>query len=203
MRINLPNQITLGRLVLSIACLALLHQYDVHMRPAHHWMLQAAFWLFIVAGISDILDGYLARKHNQITSFGRVLDPFVDKTLVCGAFILLLGNGFYDNVRNNVTGLSAWMVVVIVGRELLVTSLRGFSEAKGTPFAANLWGKTKMVVQCITIPLILKTVDEWRDIPWIITWRNGMIWLTIAVTLASVFPYLLAARASISETARE
>ena len=203
MRINLPNQITLGRFVLSIACLALLHQYDVRMRPANNWMLQAAFWLFIVAAISDILDGYLARKHNQITSFGRVLDPFVDKTLVCGAFILFLGSGFHDDARTNVTGLAAWMVVVIVGRELLVTSLRGFSEAKGTPFAANLWGKTKMVVQCITIPLILKTVDDWRDIPIAITCRTGMIWLTLAVTLASVFAYLLAARESLSEAARE
>jgi CDP-diacylglycerol--glycerol-3-phosphate 3-phosphatidyltransferase len=203
MRINLPNQITLGRFVLAIVCLALLHQYDFRAADSKGWMLDAAFWLFIVAALSDILDGYLARKHNQITSFGRILDPFVDKTLVCGAFILLLGEGFHDRTCTNVTGLSAWMVVVIVGRELLVTSLRGFSESRGTPFAANYWGKCKMLVQSITIPLIIKTIDDWRDIPWIMTSRTVMIWLTVGITLASVFAYLLAARKSITESASE
>ena len=164
MRMNLPNQITVGRFFLSIVCLLLLAGYDESRRVEQLWMLDTAFYLFIVAAVSDILDGYLARRQNQVTAFGRILDPFVDKILVCGGFILLLGPGFDDPRGASLTGMSAWMVVVIVARELLVSGLRGFSESAGKPYAANSWGKVKMVVLSATIPLIIQTVGRWRDI---------------------------------------
>src|SRR5206468_3179704 len=99
--------------------------------------------------ISDIIDGYLARLQNQVTSFGRVLDPFVDKVLVGGAFILLSGPNFINTNGVHVSGVEPWMVVLIIGRELLVTSLRGVSESQGRQYAASLHGKIKMVVQCV------------------------------------------------------
>ncbi|MEK6644941.1 MAG: CDP-diacylglycerol--glycerol-3-phosphate 3-phosphatidyltransferase [Planctomycetota bacterium] len=199
---NLPNQITIGRFFLAIIFLGGLSTFSWHTRAQQLWLLDAAFWIFIVAALSDILDGYLARKQNQVTSFGRILDPFVDKALVCGAFILLLDAGFTDESGQNVAGLSGWMVVLIVARELLVSGLRGFSESKGTPYAANYWGKAKMLVQCITVPIILKTVGSWRDIPWIMSCRTIMIWLTVAVTALSVVSYLVASREALAERAR-
>ncbi|HKQ47658.1 MAG TPA: CDP-diacylglycerol--glycerol-3-phosphate 3-phosphatidyltransferase [Phycisphaerae bacterium] len=202
MRMNLPNQITVGRFFLSIICLLLLAAYDDTRRGEHLWMLDTAFYLFIIAAVSDILDGYLARRQNQVTAFGRILDPFVDKILVCGGFILLLSSGFDDSNGTSVTGVAAWMVVVIVARELLVSGLRGFSESAGRPYAANYWGKVKMVVQCATVPLIIQTVGRWRDIEWIMIWRTVMIWLTVVVTVASVVSYLAASRDALAEQSR-
>lgn len=199
---NLPNQITIGRFFLSIIFLVGLATFSWKTRADQLWLLDAAFWIFIVAALTDILDGYLARKQNQVTSFGRILDPFVDKALVCGAFILLLGTGFIDEKGQNVTGLSGWMVVIIVSREMLVSGLRGFSESKGTPYAANYWGKAKMLVQCVTIPVIIKSVGSWREVPWVMTSRTIMIWLTVGVTVASVVSYLIASREALSERAR-
>jgi len=199
---NLPNQITVGRLLLTIVFLLLLISFDWRTREQQVWLLDVAFWIFIIAALSDILDGYLARKQNQVTSFGRILDPFVDKSLICGGFILLLGTGFIDDHGASVTGLAGWMVVVIVARELMVSGLRGFSESKGTPYASNYWGKAKMVIQSCTIPLIIKSVGGWRDVAWIMTWRTIMIWLTVVVTAASVVAYLAASREALAERAR-
>lgn len=199
---NLPNQITVGRLFLTIIFLSALSFFDWRTRSAQLWILDLAFWIFIVAAVSDFLDGYLARKQNQVTSFGRVLDPFVDKSLVCGGFILLLGGGFVDESGHSVTGLAAWMVVLIVARELMVSGLRGFSEAKGKPYASNYWGKSKMVIQSCTIPIIIKTVGSWRDIAWVMTSRTVMIWLSVIVTALSVVAYLSASREVLSERSR-
>lgn len=203
MRMNLPNQITTGRLLLSLVFLYLLASFDWAHRPERLWMLELAFWIFIACALADILDGYLARRQNQVTSFGRIIDPFADKILVCGGFILLLGGGYRLPDGNSAAGISAWMVVIIIARELLVSSLRGFSEAAGKPFAANYWGKAKMLVQSLTVPLIIKTVGDWRDVTWIMSFRTVMIWLTLAVTVASVGSYLMASRASLLEQSRD
>src|SRR5262245_59811130 len=104
-RMNLPNQITVARLFISVIFLWLLSYFDWRHREEQYWMIDLAFWLFIIAAVSDILDGYLARRQNQVTSFGRILDPFVDKILVCGGFILLLGRNFVDEQGVMTTGL--------------------------------------------------------------------------------------------------
>lgn len=199
---NVPNQITTGRLLLSVVFLWLLSQFQWTHRIEQQWIIEWAFWIFIVCAVGDIVDGYLARRNNQITSFGRVFDPFADKILVCGGFILLLGDGFVNAQGEFVTGLTAWMVVIIVGRELLISSLRGFSEASGKPYAANWWGKVKMVIQSITVPWIIRTLGPARDVPWLMTARDILIWTTIAVTVLSVGSYLSASRAALMEKSR-
>ena len=151
--LNLPNQITVSRLVLAIVFFVLLSQYS--QRDPRPTMLDVAALIFIVAAVTDILDGYLARKRGEVTALGRVLDPLVDKVLVCGAFILFAGRPFVDASGHNVTEVSAWMVVVIVGRELLVTGLRGFNESLGISFGASVYGKLKMWMQSIAAPAIL------------------------------------------------
>ncbi len=202
MRVNLPNQITIGRFILSIVFLILLAGFDFNHRDRDMWMLDVGFTLFVIAAATDYLDGYLARKHNQVTSFGRILDPFVDKILIVGGFVLLLGHGFRDEHGTDVTGLQAWMVVLIIARELLVSSLRGFSEAQGRAYGANWWGKAKMVLQSITLGWLVMSVGRLRDIDWVMAGRPVAIWVTIGFTGLSVVAYLSASREALLEQSR-
>ena len=195
MRVNLPNQITIGRLFLSIGFVALLSQYQFSGAPSRTLDVCAA--IFVLAALTDWLDGYLARRNNQVTALGRVLDPFVDKILVCGAFVLLSGPGFVNAEGVNVTGVAPWMVVVIIGRELLVSGLRGFSESQGQSFAASFYGKAKMVVQSTTAPAIILIVAHPGHMlsgPGVGWATPALAWLTVIVTLASLVAYLIRAR---------
>jgi CDP-diacylglycerol--glycerol-3-phosphate 3-phosphatidyltransferase len=132
---NLPNQLTLMRLLLAVVLFVMI---DL----GHFW---TAFVLFVVAGGTDWLDGYFARKYGLVTTLGRMLDPFVDKVIVCGTYVYLVS---IPELTQIPWGLRAWMVVVIVGREMLVTALRSFLEERGSDFSANMLGKIKMVLQC-------------------------------------------------------
>src|SRR5437870_2176200 len=131
---NVPNQLTAARLVLSIVLFILI-------------AFQAWFWsvaVFAVAAITDWLDGYLARKQGLTSALGRVFDPLVDKILICGAYIFLLGIG-------GGSGLMPWMVTVVVARELIITGLRGYLENRAVSFGADWLGKLKMVLQCAAL----------------------------------------------------
>lgn len=200
--LNIPNQITIARFVLAIVFFVLLSQYSQHAPRAG--LLDVATVLFIVAAVSDFFDGYLARKWGQITALGRVLDPLVDKVLVCGAFILLAGPGFVDETGHNVTEVRAWMVVLIVGREMLVTGLRGFNESIGMAFGASIHGKLKMWMQSIAVPVILFIVAHERTLDWVVAPRTiklALVWLTVAVTALSMVSYLLRSRHLLEESA--
>ena len=198
MKINLPNQITIARLFVAIIFFVCLAQYETRS-PSAKWLLDVSAGLFFIAAMSDIVDGYLARKHNQVTSFGRVIDPFVDKILVIGAYIFLAGDGFLDVNQNRTSDVSGWMVVVILGRELLVTSLRGATEADGQSFAANVYGKMKMLLQSTTVIWVLLTVAHPDWIPICTTLRPYLVYLTVIVTFLSAIPYLRMARGILSE----
>ena len=200
MKINLPNQITIGRLFLAVIFFVCLVQYDAKAPKA--WLMDLSAALFIIAALTDIVDGYLARKHNQVTSFGRVIDPFVDKILVLGAYIFLAGEGFIDPSGRKVTDIALWMVVVILGRELLVTSLRGVTEAAGTAFGANFHGKAKMALQSFTVGWILFTVAHPESLAFAARLRLPLIYLMVIVTVLSGISYLHAARTLLSETSR-
>jgi CDP-diacylglycerol---glycerol-3-phosphate 3-phosphatidyltransferase len=139
---NLPNQLTFLRLILSAVLFGFI---------ACGWYM-TSMWMFIVAAGTDWLDGYYARKYGQVTTLGRILDPFADKVIVCGTFIFLMAVPVMTEVP---WGLRAWMVVVIVGRELLVTALRSFIEDRGSDFSAKMSGKLKMVLQCIAAGVCL------------------------------------------------
>ncbi len=199
--LNLPNQITIARLGLAIIFVVLLSQYSqVEPKP---WMLDLAATIFILAAVTDILDGYLARKRGQVTALGRVLDPLVDKVLVCGAFILFAGQPFVDATGHNVTEVRAWMVVLIVGRELLVTGLRGFNESIGKSFGASLYGKLKMWMQSVAAPAILLIIAHeeawgWSEAAgWI---KTILVWLTVIVTALSTAVYLFRSRYILEES---
>ncbi|MCE5302481.1 MAG: CDP-diacylglycerol--glycerol-3-phosphate 3-phosphatidyltransferase [Planctomycetaceae bacterium] len=133
---NLPNQLTFLRLILSVVMFCFM--------AGEYYMTSLV--LFAVAAGTDWLDGYFARKYEQVTTLGRILDPFADKVIVCGTFIFL---GAVPAMAEVAWGLRAWMVVVIVGRELLVTAIRSFLEDRGSDFSAKMSGKLKMVLQCL------------------------------------------------------
>jgi CDP-diacylglycerol--glycerol-3-phosphate 3-phosphatidyltransferase len=197
---HVPNIITAGRLVLAAVFFVLLSYYQ-HEGRGDPYLLNVAFLIYVIALFSDFLDGYLARKWKVEGAFGRVVDPFVDKVLVLGTFIFFAGKNFViqeektKQVLMTITGVVPWMVVLILSRELLVTSLRGISESGGANFAAAFSGKLKMVFQSVTILVILIYVNYFQrmggNAELYARWtRNGCIWLTIAITLISGVSYV-------------
>ena len=187
---NVPNKISAARLLLSFVFFALL--------PLQlYW---AALVVFVIAAGTDWLDGWYARKYNMVTKLGRVLDPFCDKILICGAYILIaveMDAGFPWYAK-----IAGWMAVVVVGRELLVTVLRSMIEGAGGDFSAKWAGKLKMGFQCVAVgaclvALALKKTQVEPATAEIPTWLNivliGSIWLSIYSTLQSGWGYCVAA----------
>ncbi|HKD38388.1 MAG TPA: CDP-diacylglycerol--glycerol-3-phosphate 3-phosphatidyltransferase [Pirellulales bacterium] len=174
---NVPNQLTSIRLVLAIVLFGLV--------PYEHYL--AAMWVFIVAAGTDWIDGFYARRYNQVTTLGRILDPFVDKIIICGTFISLAG---IDG-----SGIARWMAVVVVGRELLVTALRSFLEQQGADFSATLSGKLKMVLQCIAVVLSLYRLSYGAaPIPdWLHPGLMAAVWSAVVLTVLSGVAYVFAA----------
>ncbi len=200
---NLPNQITFARLLMSIVFFVLLAQFDAADPEPRRGLLHVAFWLFCVAGATDILDGYLARKYKAESSLGRVLDPFVDKILVCGAFIFYIGPGFVDATGQSVSGVAPWMVLLIIGRELLVSVLRGVVEAKGAAFGASGAGKLKMAIQSTTAGWVMATESFLHDgHPFWVQGQMIAIYATVAITLYSIYVYVRRAYVVLGEPSR-
>jgi CDP-diacylglycerol--glycerol-3-phosphate 3-phosphatidyltransferase len=179
---NLPNQLTAARFVLSLVLFVLI-VFELWI-----WCLV----VFVLAAITDYLDGYLARRQGLTSTLGRNLDPLVDKVLVCGAYIFLLPLGSAKGEG----WLTAWMVTVVVARELVITGLRSFMENHGAKFGADWLGKIKMALQCaaliaIFICLQVKGADLSDGLRWFLnTTRDGLIYAMLAATLLSGLQYL-------------
>jgi CDP-diacylglycerol--glycerol-3-phosphate 3-phosphatidyltransferase len=180
---NVPNLLTAARFLLSIVVFVLI--------PLG-WYI-AAMVVFIVAASTDWVDGWWARKYGQVTKLGRMFDPFVDKIIICGTFIYLaaeLGSG-----------IAAWMAVVVVGRELLVTAIRGFIEQQGGDFSAQMAGKLKMVFQCVAVVASLVALENLRQagsptapLPaWLFWTLHVSVWLAVISTVYSGLEYIVAA----------
>lgn len=209
-----PNALTLMRLLLAAGFFVSLALY--RFPTSRPWLLLVAVLLFGAAAITDALDGYLARRWNAETAFGRIMDPFADKVLVIGAFIFLAGPNFvpphptlplpWTNLSwSPVSGVDPWMVVAILARELLVTSMRGVLEARGIKFPAGISGKLKMVLQSVAVPFVLVVLwlgtsqrswagmgDETFPLPvWCRTSIDIVMRTTVLVTVLSAVPYLV------------
>jgi CDP-diacylglycerol--glycerol-3-phosphate 3-phosphatidyltransferase len=177
--LNLPNVITLSRLVLAVFLFWLI---DI----GNHWL--AATVVFVVAAATDAMDGYIARRYGLVTKIGRILDPFVDKVIIGGAFMFLA-------VQRN-SGVNAWMVIAVIGREMFVTSLRSVLESEGKDFSAATSGKIKMVVQCLAVAGSLLFLEYARESPAERTWaftRDALLWSAVAVTIYSGYEYIIRA----------
>lgn len=207
---HVPNALTGVRLVLAVVFFVLLsfYQHEGRGDPIRDDknLLNIAFVVYVVALVTDFLDGYLARLWKVEGAFGRVVDPLVDKVLVLGSFIFFAGKNFIIQepiatggaafVVKTVSGVAPGIVVILLTRELLVTSLRGSSEGTGQAFGAAFSGKLKMVFQSVTILVILVYVNyvdrdasaALRKFGAII--RDVCIWSTVAITVASGLIYI-------------
>ena len=200
-RRSVPNGLTLLRLVLAAAFFAALNSYRY---PDHNVLwANVAVVLFILAAVTDALDGYLARKWEATSTFGRIMDPFCDKVLVLGAFIYLAGPRFVvpawvdeGSFFTMATCVYPWMVVVILARELLVTGFRGEAESMGISFASGWSGKMKMILQSIAIPAVIVLAVNFKtggDSTLNRVARgvcHGLVYITVIVTIWSGLPYL-------------
>lgn len=189
----LPNALTLARLVLAAAFIAVLSVY--RYPEANAWALWAGIVLFIVAALTDALDGYLARRWNAVSVFGRVMDPFADKLLVLGAFVVMAGPQFADSASGDqITGVAPWMAVVILGRELLVTSIRGVMEGRGVDFSASWTGKAKMFAQSMAVPAALLLVTLGAEgvvtMPRVVSINTLIAYGVTLLTVISAMPYI-------------
>lgn len=208
MRRQIPNLLTLGRLLLATVFFALLAVFD--FEDSSDALLVVAVTVFVVAALTDAVDGYLARRWNAITVFGRVMDPFADKILILGAFVMLAGANFarwtVHGDPDMASGVETWMVVVILARELLITSLRGMVESRGVSFAAVGAGKIKMVAQSVAVPMILvcvalQTGSEPGFARRAHLGASVVAWATTIVTAWSAIPYLLRGWRAIASSA--
>jgi len=205
---KLPNQLTVARIALAVLFFVLLGLYQADQpRPG---LLIAAFVVFVIAGVTDFLDGYLARKMKLVSAFGRIADPFVDKVLVVGAFAMLAGSNFMCPRSAGTGGLEStlpywltggmlsivqsWMVVAVLAREFVVSAIRGYSESCGRKFPATYPGKIKMIVQLVAIGTVLVQMAVVRDATWAVCLKIGMIWLAVIVTILSGLAYVNKAR---------
>lgn len=177
--LNLPNLITLSRLVLAVFLFWLI---DI----TGHWL--TACVVFVIAAATDAIDGYIARRYGLVTKIGRILDPFVDKVIIGGAFMFLA-------VQPG-SGVNAWMVITVIGREMFVTSLRSVLESEGKDFSASFSGKLKMIVQCLAVAgsLLFLQYGPGSEIerPLAIA-RDALLWSAVAVTIYSGYVYIVRA----------
>jgi CDP-diacylglycerol---glycerol-3-phosphate 3-phosphatidyltransferase len=179
---NLPNQLTAARFVLAVVLFGLIAW------ESWLWCLV----VFAVAAFTDWLDGYLARRQGLTSTLGRILDPLVDKVLMCGTYICLLPLGSKEGEG----WLLPWMVTVVVARELVITGLRSYVEQFGTKFGADWLGKLKMGLQCAAVFAIFTALllqqAAWSEVlaRWCAHLRDGLIWAMIVATLLSGVQYL-------------
>src|SRR5678809_587719 len=181
---NLPNKLTISRFILTVAFLIVMFS-----RVRFHETI--ALVLFILGGISDFLDGQIARRRNLITNFGILMDPLADKIMVCSAFIAFVGLNW----------IPAWMVVVIVARELAITGLRLLAASKNVVLAAEGYGKHKTISQIVAIIsiLVLASYQQWGPIgnavfgfsignsePWVNWFAPLAKWVAVILTFISV-----------------
>jgi CDP-diacylglycerol---glycerol-3-phosphate 3-phosphatidyltransferase len=189
-----PNRITAIRFAGAAVLFVLLQIFgpgvDAPERSYGDPWMGACFVLFVTVAATDWLDGHLARKYGHVTAFGRIADPFVDKILVLGALVLLAA---FDWAQPY---LPAWVVVVVLAREFLVTGIRGYAESQGVEFGADRFGKIKLVVQCIAIGALLGLYGiPWpevlvRPVEWI---AHISVWATLVASVGSGLGYVIKA----------
>lgn len=167
---NLPNKLTILR-VIMIPVFVVFMLFTV-TDTADKWI---ALVLFITASLTDLLDGYIARKYNLVTNFGKFMDPLADKLLVCSALICLVELG----------KISAWIVIIIIAREFIISGFRLVASDNGVVIAASYWGKFKTTFQMVMICLMIADLEPLRFITAIV------MWAALALTLISLIDYLV------------
>lgn len=168
---NLPNKLTVVRMALVpffVAALLLSMTND-----SLKWVALA---LFVIASLTDFADGYIARKYNLITNFGKFMDPLADKILTISGMICLIELG----------RIPSWIVIIIVAREFIISGFRLVAAENGVVIAANYWGKFKTTFQMIMIILMIMNIPQLQIL------TNIVMWIALALTLISLWTYIMA-----------
>ncbi len=175
---NLPNKLTMFRVILiPFFVFFVLTDYA---GEASKWI---ALGIFIVASLTDLLDGHIARKRNLITNFGKFMDPIADKLLVCSALICLVDTGKIDS----------WIVIIIIAREFVISGFRLIASDNGVVLAAGYWGKFKTTFQMVMICLMLADIEQIQIV------TDIVMWIALALTIISLVDYLWKNRSILSE----
>ena len=169
---NLPNKLTVTRVILiPFFVFALLYQGGENQ--TFRWVAAA---VFIVASLTDLLDGKIARKYNLVTNFGKFMDPLADKLLVCSAMICMIDSG----------QLTAWFVIIIIAREFIISGFRLVASDNGIVIAASYWGKFKTVSQMAMVILLIADFGGVFDLI-----GEILIWVSLALTVISLADYVM------------
>ena len=188
---NLPNKLTVARFGLTVVFLwALFWPWQIPLRNT------LALFLFCAAGVTDFLDGRIARARGLITNFGILMDPLADKIMTCSAFVAFVESTHLH--PGAPVKVAAWMVIIIVARELAITGLRLLAASKGIVLAAERFGKHKTISQIVAIIslLLIEAKNEWPASwqkvfeGWSVPFAEVALWLTVALTAASGLIYL-------------
>ena len=168
---NLPNKLTVVRMVLVPFFVA-----SLLLSGSNESLKWVALVLFVVASLTDFLDGYIARKYNLITNFGKFMDPLADKILTISGMICLIELG----------RIPSWIVVIIVAREFIISGFRLIAAENGVVIAANYWGKFKTTFQMIMIILMIVNIPQLQIL------TNLTMWIALALTIISLVTYISA-----------
>ena len=168
---TLPNILTCVRVLLIPVFMVLAYQNNMPCDIA-------ALTVYVVACLTDYVDGYLARKNNQVTNFGKFMDPVADKLLVMAALLIFIEDGT----------IPAWAVAIILGREFIVSALRMVAASEGLVIAANMWGKAKTMITMITLIFLLCPIGPILLGP--VSLQDIMIWITVIITAISGTTYI-------------
>jgi len=188
---NLPNKLTVSRFALTVLFLwVLFWPWEIHFRNT------LALGFFCLAGVTDFLDGRIARSRGLITNFGILMDPLADKIMTCSAFVAFVESTHLH--PDAPVKVAAWMVIIIVARELAITGLRLLAASKGVVLSAERFGKHKTISQIVAIIalLVVDACGEWPAslknlfFPWTPEFAEIMLWVTVVLTAASGLIYL-------------
>lgn len=168
---NLPNKLTLLRVILVPVFVVFLM---CNITGYDKWIALA---IFIIASLTDLLDGKIARKYNLVTNFGKFMDPLADKLLVCSAFICFIELG----------KLPTWMVLIVIAREFIISGFRLVAADNGVVIAASMWGKYKTAVSMVMIGFVIADIQ----IPFVVTVTEMLIWASLILTVVSLIDYIL------------
>ncbi|MBQ7796187.1 MAG: CDP-diacylglycerol--glycerol-3-phosphate 3-phosphatidyltransferase [Lachnospiraceae bacterium] len=168
---NLPNKLTVIR-VIMIPFFVIALMLDGGMNQTYRYIAAA---IFVIASFTDFLDGNIARKYNLVTNFGKFMDPLADKLLVCSALICLIELG----------QLPAWMVLIIISREFIISGFRLVASDNGVVIAASYWGKWKTVFQMISVVLLIVNIEALSMV------TNVAVWIALALTVISLVDYIV------------
>lgn len=169
---NLPNKLTIFRVILIPFFVVFLL-----LNPSNQTYRYIADAIFIIASLTDMLDGKIARKYNLVTNFGKFMDPLADKLLVSAAMICLIATG----------QLAAWIVIVIISREFIISGFRLIASDNGIVIAASYWGKFKTVFQMLMIIVLIANIQ----MPFFTVLGTILIYVALVLTIVSLIDYIV------------